>query len=502
MKKVNLILVLTALLFSVSSWSKNYIVKTKPAAFNSFAKKSFANTNMNILESHEKGLLHKLEIKGKNAAKIVAELHVSSEVEYIVEDFKLQAFRAPMNNVQLKEQWAMAKVRAKEAWSIAGNKGSRNVLVAVIDTGVDYNHESLRSNMVPGQDYLENDGDPMDDVGAQNPGHGTHCAGVIGADGMTNGGIIGISPEVSLMPLRFLGANGQGDLMAGIKSIDHAIEKGAKVISASWGAAVARSQAQPLIDAVERADKAGVIFVAAAGNDGKNNDSRDIFPANARFANTIAVAASDSNDGKPSWSNFGKSNVDIAAPGHNIMSTIPNNKYRNLSGTSMATPMVAGLVALLAAQDEDITGAQVRSLMQVTGTQVNIETACNCRVDAAEAVKTLKNEGLVVVPAAASIAENATLQMSAFNAKGATTFTSSNPEVATISAEGMLTAKAKGEVKITASDASGKKATSLNILIGAKASDGGNGGGGNCPFGDQSICDQLCQMNPSFPFCK
>src|SRR5690606_15653783 len=145
-----------------------------------------------------------------------------------------------------------------------------------------------------------------------------------------------------------------------------AIEKGAHVISASWGATIPRSQAQPLIEAIKRATDKGIIFVAAAANDGKNNDKTDVFPANAGFDNMISVAASGASDAKPSWSNYGKSSVHVAAPGENIMSTLPADKYGNLSGTSMATPLVAGLVALLKSQDMSLTGSQVRALLQTT----------------------------------------------------------------------------------------------------------------------------------------
>ncbi|MCB0394416.1 MAG: S8 family serine peptidase, partial [Bdellovibrionales bacterium] len=324
--------ILGLLLLSQYSLAAEYIVKLKSANTISFA----AVQGVSIQDYHAAGNLYQVDVDDNTLVDTLAELNSDPNVEYVVKNFKLQAFRAPLSPEALKEQWAVAKVNAEKAWQLAKNKGSRQVTIAVIDTGVDYNHPALKPNAVPGYDFKGNDSDPMDETGAQNPGHGTHCAGIMGSTGLVDGGTIGLSPEVSIMPIRFLGADGSGDLMAGIKSIDYAIEKKVQVISASWGAAVPASQATPLIEAVQRADDAGVIFVAAAANDGKNNDTRDVFPANSGTKNMIAVAASGPNDEKPSWSNFGKAKVDLASPGLTIMSTLPNNSYGNLSGTSMA----------------------------------------------------------------------------------------------------------------------------------------------------------------------
>ena len=202
-----------------------------------------------------------------------------------------------------------------------------------------------------------------------------------------------------------------------------------QVISASWGAAIPRNQATPLLEAIKRADDKGVIFIAAAANDGKNNDNTEVFPANSGLPNTITVAASSSSDSKPSWSNYGKATVHVSSPGEDIMSTLPGNKYGNLSGTSMATPLVAGLVAFLKSQDTSLSGAQVRALLQTTGAKVSIETACNCRVDAFSAVDHLLGKKMWLVPAAATIEENATMNLAVMNGKAPFTITSSNPAI-------------------------------------------------------------------------
>lgn len=486
------------LIFSSPAFAKDYIVK-----YRNGGNKSLMST-YRVLDTHEKGRLLKVAINEKSKeseAARLAELMGNPDVEYVVENFRVHRFDAPPSAEALREQWALAKVNAERAWQLAGNKGSRDIKVAVIDTGVDYNHESLKANSIKGYNFRDNNDDPMDKTSSKNPGHGTHCAGIIGATGKVENGTSGMAQDVSLMPVRFLGEDGSGDLMGGIKSIDFAIEQGAQVISASWGATVPRSQATPLIEAVERADNAGVIFVAAAANDGRNNDSTDVFPANAGFPNTITVAASGPEDEKPQWSNYGRKSVHLASPGLKIMSTLPQQKYGELSGTSMATPLVSGLVAFLKAQDPTMTGAEMRALLQTTGVKAPIETACDCRIDAGAATEAVLNKNVYLVPAAATVAPGESFVMKMKNGEGKVTFTSSNPDVATVDPSGAVTAVALGDVTISATDAAGRSAQSLNIAI--KESNGGGGGGGEeCPLPDPQMCQMLCLFDPTLPWCQ
>lgn len=497
-----------ALLVSIQTYAAEtipgeYLVKYRSNAFVSVASiRSIGN--IRILDHNQFGRILKVKVAQVEEARSLAQLMADPNVEYVVPNIKVHMFTAPMDTQALKEQWAIKKVNAEAAWQRAGNKGSKNVLVAVIDTGVDYNHAALKGNTVPGYDFAQNDADPMDKTSSANPGHGTHCAGIIGGNGLVDGGIVGLSPDVSIMPIRFLDENGSGDLNNGIKAIDYAIQKGAKIISASWGATINRSQAMPLVEAVKRADDAGVIFVVAAANDGRSNDKTEVYPANAGFPNTISVAASGPNDEKPSWSNYGRKTVHLAAPGLDIMSTLPGNKYGKLSGTSMATPLVSGLVALLKAQDPSLTGAQARALLQTTGAKANIETACNCRVDAFAAVDQLLAKKMFVTPAAASLDVGGTQQFQATFGQPPFEFTSSNTSVGTISNDGLFTAAGAGETTITVKDASGQTSTSLSILVGS-----GNGGGGGgtpapqeCPLGDPQLCDVICQYQPDLPWCQ
>lgn len=507
--------VLFSLLAAIVVWSGQaqaaevipgeYLVKYKDSSFVSFVSLK-SMPSIRIMDHHEPGSLMKVLIDVRKEPEALAELLSHPNVEYVVPNVKLKAFRVPFETQALKEQWAIKKVRAEEAWQRAGNKGSRNVVVAVIDTGVDYRHQSLKDNMVPGYDFRENDSDPYDKTSPQNPGHGTHCAGIIGATGLVDGGIVGLSPEVSMMPIRFLGEDGGGDLNAGIKSIDYAIEKGADIISASWGATIGRGQAMPLVEAVKRADDAGVIFISAAANDGRNNDVTEVYPANAGFPNTITVAASGPNDEKPNWSNYGKRTVHVAAPGLNIMSTLPADKYGNLSGTSMATPLVSGLVALMKSQDDSISGAEARALLQLTGAKTSISTACDCRVDAYAAVDHVLQKKMFITPAAGTLAIGETLKFTGTWGKPPFQFTVADTSIGTISEDGTFTAAAKGETTVTVKDADGQVSTSLAVRVADKSGGGGPGqppgGGGDCPLGDQQLCDIICQIQPSLPFCN
>lgn len=511
--------------FSVSAQAAEYIVKFKSnaEAVAAFNQESIGEAAVKDL--HEAGSLVTVRLDDKNApekaAKQLVELMARPDVEYVVENAPVQMLGMP-NDPRVGEQWSLAKVRAAGAWD--RNVGSRSVVVAVIDTGIDVTHPDLKDNIwnntaeiagngidddnngyvddTVGWDFLDNDKDPADVTSSQNPGHGTHCAGIVGATGDNGVGISGMSQQVAMMALRFIGPNGQGDLMGAIKAIDYAIANKADVISASWGAKVPAAQATPLIEAIGRANDAGVIFVAAAANDGANNDTTSMFPANAEFPNMIAVAASDSSDAKPSWSNFGKAKVALASPGHNILSTLPNNAYGNLSGTSMATPMVAGLVALLQADammktGKGMSGAEMRSLLQATGTKVAIETACDCRIDAQAAVEALNASKLVVVPAAATFAPNSSGKFAAIGGAGNYQFTSMNPATVEVAADGSFTAKAEGETTIKVTDASGTEAQSLAIRVATAQ----QGGGDACPLPDPMMCQLMCLIDPSLPWC-
>lgn len=242
--------------------------------------------------------------------------------------------------------YSRAILNVQAAWSVS--EGSPDVVVAVIDSGVDYFHPDLRSNIVGvGYDFYHDRVGGYDDNG-----HGTHCAGVIAA--AKNGiGVRGIAPRAKILPVKFLGPDGSGDTADAVRAIDYAVAQGARILSNSWGGG---GYSQLLDDAIQRALNKGVIFVAAAGNNSMNNDLSPNYPAN--YAGVLSVGSSDAADIRSSFSNFGVSTVEVFAPGTAIVSTYPGGVYRSMSGTSMATPQVAGALALALSVRTGITREQ------------------------------------------------------------------------------------------------------------------------------------------------
>jgi subtilisin family serine protease len=242
-----------------------------------------------------------------------------------------------------------------------GIRGSRDILVAVIDTGIDSEHPDLKDNIYTNPGEIAGDGKDNDENGfvddihgwnfaaksnnsVDDNGHGTHCAGTIGGVGNNGVGVAGVNWEVTLLPLKFLSASGSGTLKDAVEAINYARMMKVKVMSNSWGGG---AFSETLLKAIEDARDAGILFVAAAGNDSANNDANPTYPASYDVLNVIAVAATDNRDMLAKFSNFGSRSVHVAAPGAGIYSTYKNGTYKTLSGTSMAAPHVAGLSALL-----------------------------------------------------------------------------------------------------------------------------------------------------------
>jgi len=273
----------------------------------------------------------------------------------------------PSADPDMSKIYGMEKIKATEGWKI--HNGTRDFIVADIDTGIDYNHEDLAGNVwrnpkpsdqkdIVGFDFVHNDGLPFDDNK-----HGTHTAGTIGAVGGNGIAISGVAQRISIMVLKFLAGDGSGTSADAIRAIDYAINHGAKVLSNSWGGK-ADPDNQALFDAIERAKAKDVLFIAAAGNDGTDNDGPDTsYPAAFSNDNLISVAATDSNDGLANFSNYGRKTTHVAAPGVSIYSTIPGNKYESLSGTSMACPHVAGAAALLWSKHPDWNYKKVKEVL-------------------------------------------------------------------------------------------------------------------------------------------
>lgn len=289
-----------------------------------------------------------------------------------------------LHNIGQSGGTADADIDAPEAWQVS--TGSRDIIVGVVDTGIDYTHPDLAANIwvnpgeiagngidddgngfvddVHGYDFVNGDGDPFDDNG-----HGTHCAGTIGGVGNNGLGVAGVNWEVSLMGLKFLDAAGSGSTSDAIQAINYATMmrtqygQNVRVTSNSWGGSGSSSAMQAAIEASAAAD---ILFVAAAGNDGSDNDANPQYPASYISEAVVSVAATDRNDTLAGFSNYGVVSVDLAAPGAGIVSTIPGGGYASYSGTSMATPHVAGVAALALAVDPTLSVADLKAALLST----------------------------------------------------------------------------------------------------------------------------------------
>lgn len=303
----------------------------------------------------------------------------ANAVQYAEPDFVVFASATTPNDPAFNQLWGMHQrtdkdIDAPEAWDLS--QGSTNVIVAVLDTGIDYGHEDLSANLwrnpgeIPGNgvdddgngfrddvygwDFCNDDSDPYDDNS-----HGTHCAGTIGAVGNNGSGVAGVNWRVKLMAVKCMNAGGSGFISDAIDAVYYATRRGVRVTSNSWGY---YGWLQSMKDAIDNAGASNILFVAAAGNEANNNDDNPAYPASFVSANIISVAATDADDDLAWFSNYGHTTVDLGAPGVGIYSTVPTaqGKYASFSGTSMATPHVAGAAALVAAYSPALTAAQIK----------------------------------------------------------------------------------------------------------------------------------------------
>ncbi len=347
------------------------LIKFKPSAQPAQKRQAYAAVGGQKIRGYDlvRGLEHLQLGRGQRVEQAVERLQQLPFVEYVEPDHVL---RADTNDTYYYLQWGLentgqdirgtvgtddADIDAEFAWVI--KTGDPNFVVAVIDTGTDYNHPDLDSNIwtnpgeipsngvdddgngyiddIHGYDFWSNDADPMDENG-----HGTHVAGTICAESNNEQGVAGVAWQCKIMALRFLGPNG-GYTSDAISALDYAVSKGVKVSNNSWGGG---GYSQSLYNAIQNANTSGHLFVAASGNSSDDTDSKPHYPSSYSLGNIISVAATENQDRLSSFSNFGANTVDVGAPGTNIVSTSQGG-YWWMSGTSMAAPHVTGLAVLI-----------------------------------------------------------------------------------------------------------------------------------------------------------
>ncbi len=381
----------------IVKYKKNASAEMRKQA-RSLVKAKISDVNADEIDDNYKSLLSgrlaKFKISGMSTKEAIARLKSHQAIEYVEPDYQVSIARTP-DDPRFDELWGLnndgqtggtadADIDAVEAWDIS--TGSRDVVVGVIDTGIDYSHSDLASNMwvnsseIPG-DGIDNDGngfvddvhginaitdsgDPMDDEG-----HGTHVSGTIGASGGNGIGVVGVNHEVSLVGCKFLDAAGNGSTSDAIKCIDYMVglkNSGVnlRVLNNSWGGG---GYSQALADAIASSEAADLLFVAAAGNDTIDNDVNPHYPSNYENASVLSVASTDQTDGISWFSHYGLTSVDMGAPGSAILSTTPGESYASYSGTSMATPHVAGAAALVLSINPELSTQELKDLLMSSG---------------------------------------------------------------------------------------------------------------------------------------
>ncbi len=355
---------------------------------NELPRSFFRDADVRILHSFTSSPSHVIKVDPTREQETLEVLRQSPEVASIQANRIFHILKAP-NDPNFGSQYHHNKINSQAAWEVS--TGSKQVVVAIIDTGVNYKHPDIAPNYWsnPGEsgvdakgkdkssngldddgngyiddfrgwDFVNNDNDPDDDLG-----HGTHCAGIIGAKGDNGKAVSGVNWDVSLVGLKFInGKTGEGDTVGAVKAIEYAVQMGFPITSNSWGGEVdslpSDSDEDILRDAIKAAEAKGILFIAAAGNSSSDNDKKPTLPASYPISNILSVAASTGGDSLAFFSNYGAQTVDIAAPGSNILSTVLGTGTQKMSGTSMAAPVVAGAAALLKAAHPEWKATEIK----------------------------------------------------------------------------------------------------------------------------------------------
>lgn len=469
------------------------LVKLKPTVSVSRLKKMHEKYNSQVVKEFKSFHIQHVKLKpGLGAKEAIALYNSDPDVEYAEPNYIVTSQRTP-NDPFFLSQWGLdnagrlggtssgADIKAPAAWDIT--TGNSNVIVAVLDTGVDYTHEDLSANMwvnpgeiagngiddegngyvddVYGIDTLSHDSNPMDDNG-----HGTHVAGIIGAAGNNGTGVVGVNWQVRIIPCKFLDATGSGTDSGAIECLQYikALQtSGANIVATnnSWGCNGCYSQA--LYDAIN--SQREILFSAAAGNDSRDNDPGSFYPASFSLPNVISVAATEGHDNLASFSNYGRRSVHVSAPGDFIYSTLPTQNiwgitggYGPLSGTSMAAPYVAGLAALVKSQNPGMDWRGIKNLIlaggdtlpsldgkTITGKRLNAYGSLTCSDKPVFSVLNLPFPITVGVPLALSA-----LSINCASPVGAISVTSSSGDILSLHDDGIGLDLAAGDGIFTA----------------------------------------------------
>lgn len=350
------------------------------------------------------GSWRRVHSRSHNVEALLARLEARADVEYVEPNYIVYALETP-NDPSFGSLWGLlntgqaiqgvtgtAGADISATWAWAKTTGSKANVVAVVDTGLDYTHPDLAGNVwsAPGSFTVTVGGvtvscaagthgfnaitktcNPLDDNG-----HGTHVSGTIGAVGNNGVGVAGVNWTASIMGLKFLNSRGSGTTADAINAIEFAIQAkkvltsqaNVQVLSNSWGGG---GYSSSLFAEIQKANDNGMLFPVAAGNNKSNNDTTAYYPANYDVPNVVAVAATDNRDLLASFSNYGLTTVDLGAPGVNILSTYPSNRYAWMSGTSMATPHVAGAAALVLSACGALAPSSLKDVLLANTDRVN-----------------------------------------------------------------------------------------------------------------------------------
>lgn len=386
-------------IFSFNAFSTDYLVKV-----NTRQAKSLENFQ------YKKQIRSDVFLVSKKDLSQWKDLKATTHIE---PNRKLYLLNQP-NDLDQRQWWLKSNngtdINPFPAWK--KTTGSKDVIVAVIDTGIDYKHSDLKNNLwrniaeVDGEAGVDDDGNGfIDDFYGWNfpgnnndisdvQGHGTHVAGIIGAEGNNGIGITGVNWNVQLMGLNMFPRFGSEATTAdAIGAIDYAVANGAQIINASWGGGPNDYEEEEFLllkESIQRAGDSGVLFVAAAGNDGASNENSGMIPASYDLDSLLAVGSSTKRGRRSGFSNYGLTSVDVFAPGSNIYSTIRRNRYGTKSGTSMAAPVVSGIAALMLANEPQLSIAEIKKRMisSCVPTQT-LKSRCVCGgiVDAEKALQ-------------------------------------------------------------------------------------------------------------------